>query len=86
MLDCDVACVILIFVKSVLSFAEEVKELRRFLSISQKELAKALGVSYATINRWEMGHTEPHNLVREHFEAYKARMIKSGPSNDPASM
>lgn len=86
MLDRDVACVILTFVKSASSFAEEVKELRRFLRISQKELAKALGVSYATINRWEMGHTEPHNLVREHFEAYKARMIKSGPSNDPASM
>lgn len=54
--------------------------------MSQKALAKALGVSYATINRWEMGHTEPHNLVREHFESYKAKKIKSGPSNDPASM
>lgn len=68
------------------SFAEEVKDLRNYLGLSQKALAKALGVSFATINRWEMGHTEPHNLVREHFEAYKAKMTKSGPSNDPASM
>lgn len=67
-------------------FADDVKRLRILLGMSQKALAKALGVSYATINRWEMGHTEPHNLVREHFEAYKAKKIKSGPPNDPASM
>lgn len=68
------------------SFSDEVKTLRNVLGLSQKAFAQALGVSYATINRWEMGHTEPHNLVREHFEAYKARMIKTGPSDDPASM
>jgi putative transcriptional regulator len=60
-------------------FALEVKTLRNTLGLSQKALAQALGVSYATINRWEMGHTEPHNLVREHFEAYKARIEKEFP-------
>jgi putative transcriptional regulator len=62
-------------VKPVQPFAGEVKELRTSLSMSQKAFAEALGVSYATVNRWEMGHSEPHRLVREHFEAYKARML-----------
>ena len=56
------------------SFAEEVKTLRARLGLSQQAFAKALGVSFSTVNRWEMGHTEPHNLVREHFEAFKNRM------------
>jgi len=86
LVDSAIAYVILIHVKSAPSFAEEVKNLRNQLGLSQKALARALGVSFATINRWEMGHTEPHNLVREHFEAYKAKMTKTGLSNDPASM
>jgi DNA-binding transcriptional regulator YiaG len=57
-------------------FADDVKKLRHTLGLSQKALALALGVSYATINRWEMGHTEPHNVVREHFEAFKTKMLK----------
>ena len=36
-----------------------VKKLRDKLIISQEELAKLLEVSFATINRWENGHTEP---------------------------
>jgi DNA-binding transcriptional regulator YiaG len=33
-----------------------VKEVRRQLSISQEDLARELGVSYATVNRWENSH------------------------------
>lgn len=57
-------------------FADDVKNLRNKLGLSQKALAQALGVSYATINRWEMGRTEPHYVVREHFESFKAKMTK----------
>jgi DNA-binding transcriptional regulator YiaG len=32
-----------------------VKELRRQLALSQEDLARELGVSYATDNRWENG-------------------------------
>ena len=35
-----------------------VKKLRDKLIISQEELAKLLEVSFATINRWDNGHTE----------------------------
>lgn len=47
-----------------MTFAEKVKLTRRTLYISQEGLAKELGVSFATINRWENGKSEP-NLILE---------------------
>lgn len=44
-------------------------ELRSKLNISQKELAKTLGVSISSVNRWENGHFNPTKLVR--FRVYK---------------
>jgi DNA-binding XRE family transcriptional regulator len=36
---------------------EELLTLRKRLDLSQSELARALNVSFATVNRWEKGHT-----------------------------
>lgn len=36
-----------------------IKEIRERLLVSQSELAQMLGVSFATINRWENGRHEP---------------------------
>jgi DNA-binding transcriptional regulator YiaG len=47
-----------------------VKEVRRQLGLSQEELAHALGVSFATINRWENGKTSPSKLARTHFKMF----------------
>lgn len=47
-----------------MTFAEKVKYARRKLYLSQEALAKGVGVSYATINRWENGIRTP-NLVLE---------------------
>lgn len=33
--------------------------IRAKLNITQEEMAKKLDVSFATINRWENGHTNP---------------------------
>ncbi len=41
-----------------------VKELRDKLIISQTELAEMLGVSFASVNRWEKGHHEPTIKVK----------------------
>ena len=38
-----------------MTFGEMVKYARKQLSMTQTELAKALGVSFATVNRWENG-------------------------------
>lgn len=43
-------------------FANQVKNVRIQLEMSQKKLANALGVSFATINRWENSRNEPSQL------------------------
>lgn len=60
------------------NFAVMVKDARRQLGLSQEELAHELGVSFATINRWENGRTVPFKLARRQFEAFCARMTEQG--------
>ena len=42
---------------------EIIKEIRLRLNLSQSELAEKLGVSFATVNRWEKGHCEPSQIA-----------------------
>jgi len=43
--------------------ADEVKALREELHVTQEELARAVGVSFATLSRWENGHNLPSRLA-----------------------
>lgn len=60
---------------------ELVKEVRRQLGISQEDLARELGLSFATINRWENGQVQPSRLARNHFQAFCDQMEKVGRLN-----
>lgn len=60
------------------NFPETVKAVRRQLALSQEELAHALGVSFATVNRWENGKTVPSKLAQRQFEQFCAQMNKQG--------
>ena len=40
-----------------------IKDIRSRLNFSQTELAEKLGVSFATLNRWEKGHHEPSKIA-----------------------
>ena len=60
-----------------------VKEVRRQLSISQEDLARELGVSYATVNRWENGQARPSKLARVQLDIFCERMQKAGMLNLP---
>lgn len=51
-------------------FSEQVKAVRTALNLSQEELAHALGVSFATVNRWENGKTNPSKLAQRQFEQF----------------
>ena len=42
-----------------MGFSEKIKTLRQECLLSQEAFAKELGVSFATVNRWEMGKTQP---------------------------
>ena len=39
------------------------RELRERMGLTQEKLAPRLGVTLATINRWENGHTRPSPLA-----------------------
>ena len=41
-----------------------VLEIRRRLNASQEDLAKMVGISYATVNRWENGHSQPNKAAQ----------------------
>ena len=53
-----------------MSFAEKVKLVRTKLKLSQEDLARELGVSFATINRWENGSYNPSRLAKKVFDDF----------------
>ncbi len=53
-----------------MNFAEKIKYVRTELKLSQEDLAKELGVSFATINRWENGSYNPSRLAKKAFEEF----------------
>ena len=46
---------------------ERLQEYRLRNRISQKKLGKMLGVTFATINRWENGHGKPNKISEYHI-------------------
>ena len=53
-----------------MSYAEAIKDLRKRLILSQAELAKLLGVSIQSINRWETGKHEPTIKIKRKLVSY----------------
>jgi len=49
-------------------FAEQIRELRANLNLSQEQLASRLNVSFATVNRWESGNVTPQKAQLEAVE------------------
>jgi len=45
--------------------AVELKKIRQSHGWSQEDLARELGVSFATVNRWENGKTKPSRLAQD---------------------
>jgi len=50
-----------------MEFPRIVKIVREKTDMSQEDLARALNVSFATINRWENGKTHPNKLTQAVF-------------------
>ncbi len=53
-----------------MEFADKVRFVRGKLLLSQEALAKALGVSFATVNRWESGKFLPSYKAMNAFENF----------------
>ena len=56
-----------IIIMEVYMFSDQVKHVRQILNISQNKLAQTLGVSFATINRWENSKNTPSKLAQASF-------------------
>ena len=53
-----------------MTYADGIKLLRKKMLISQEELAERLGVSFASVNRWENGRYEPTIKVKRKLRMY----------------
>jgi len=56
-----------------LSFPEQVKFVRMFLQLSQTELAEKIGISYATVSRWERENRTPQLAMLGKFYSFCMR-------------
>lgn len=57
-----------------MSFSNDIRAIRHKCLMSQMEFAEALGVSFATVNRWESGRSKPNfktmKLINSFCEAH----------------
>ena len=55
-----------------------VKDIRRQLTLSQEDLARQLGVSYATVNRWENRQSKHSKIAKAQLDDFCKRMTSRG--------
>ncbi len=63
----------------VASAAQRLRQLRTSLDLSQEQLAHRLGVSFATVNRWEAGRTRMSARAQRALAEFEARSIPLSP-------
>jgi len=63
-------------------FKVDIRELRRNLRMTQEEFAHTLGITVATVNRWENGHARPSKLARRAIE--RLAQIRKSESPSPS--
>ena len=57
------------------NWSSSIKELRTKMQLSQEELAKELGISFASVNRYENGKFEPTIKVKMKSKFYQINMV-----------
>jgi DNA-binding transcriptional regulator YiaG len=60
------------------SLSAWIKEIRGQLSLSQEDLARQIGISYTTVNRWENGLSKPSKLAKVQLESFCKKMTGQG--------
>lgn len=51
-------------------------KIRKQLDLSQEQLARELGVSFTTVNRWEKGKTKPSPLATKALQSLLSEVKK----------
>jgi len=55
-----------------------IRDIREQLGLSQENFARELGVSFATVNRWENGQSKPSRLAKVQIGAFCSKMVRQG--------
>ncbi|MEA4830836.1 MAG: helix-turn-helix transcriptional regulator [Enterococcus thailandicus] len=56
-----------------MNFSEDIKRIRRKMFLTQEDFAKEIGVSFATVNRWETGKAKPNLKTMKLIDDYCKR-------------
>ncbi len=56
-----------------MSFATDIKRIRRKAFLNQEAFAREIGVSFATVNRWENGKAKPNLKTMKLIDEYCKR-------------
>ena len=56
-----------------MSFAEDIKKIRLSAILTQEDFAKEIGVSFATVNRWETGKSKPTIKAMKLIDEYSKK-------------
>jgi transcriptional regulator with XRE-family HTH domain len=61
--------------------ADRLTAIRKQLGLSQEQMARLLGVSFVSVNRWEGGHSGPTGPTRDLYLALDAA-VRAGHAPD----
>lgn len=53
-----------------MKFQESIKKVRLTKFLTQEDFAKEIGVSFATVNRWETGKAKPNLRAMKRIDTY----------------
>lgn len=55
---------------------KRLKEIKLALKFTQEQMAEFIGVSFASINRWEGGHTSPTGTAMRVYKAIDKALLR----------
>jgi DNA-binding transcriptional regulator YiaG len=56
---------------------EKIRQLRQNLNMTQENFAHEIGVTFATVNRWENGRTTPNKVAQKVLKLLEKKLHKA---------
>lgn len=53
-----------------MELSDEIRIIRQKAFMTQEEFARALGVAFSTVNRWEVGKSRPNISAMKHIKKF----------------
>ena len=63
-------------------YARRIRDVRTIRGLTQTQLAKLIGVTFATVNRWENGQTRPNNLSWRRLLEIESSISENGSDDE----